>query len=90
MISFLHEGVTLLTLRTRNLQFKDYETEEQILHALGTNPSTLKPLSEDRSMETLKKPWTENSDDATTVMALDQGFLTSLHTSVVTNREWPK
>lgn len=54
-----------------------------------TNPSTLEPPSEDKRMETLTKPWTENSDNATTIVALDQGLPSSLHTSLVTNKSGP-
>lgn len=79
-------GVTLLILRMRNMQFKDCgDSEEQITHALGTCPSPLEPPSGDKSVETLTKPWMENSDNS--IMALNQVFSSSLCLSEVINRE---
>lgn len=66
-----------------------HETVKRRSHMLWGQTVHWNPPLNTKSMETLKKSGTENSDDDTTITDLDQGLPTSLPTQVVTNKSGP-
>lgn len=98
--TFGQDGVILFINmgRCRSPHFKDkestvqsYEAVKSRSHMLWGQASgrTLEPPSKDKKHGDFDEPWTENSDDATTITVLDQAVPRSLHTSVVTKKSGP-